>query len=473
MILVLILQGDKLQQEYREKSAAAPQNAKGQFDFGKWCDAKKLKAEAATAYRRAIELDPEFEPARKALGQRKVLGRWVSDEIYKDSSWWAHPKVDQKRVDDAILKACEWLLNQSGKLPTGKHTFAGIRSVALRYDELVLLTVLESGWDRRDPRVQALISKVATNPMDITYHVVLKAMCLATIDPMKYQQQLAQCAQFLVDNQNSNGGWSYGQAIQTPASYTPVEKGPVEIETGVQGNGRPAKVIKQIEIKKGKALGTTESDASNSQYAALGIRACLSGLVVVPKESITSAEAYWEKLQQSDGGFGYGTGPNRDISEGKPYGSMTAGAIGALGIYKYYRNRVWKDTVDIKNAPSIVKGVAWMGQNLSYQKNPFAGFEAWKYYWFYAVERAGRILETESFGAREWYPEGAEAILGLQKPDGSFAAEVWKLPPQAMGSIKDIACPGVTMETCFSILFLRRGTPKLNETIQIRTDHGK
>jgi hypothetical protein len=38
-----------------------------------------------------------------------------------------------------------------------------------------------------------------------------------------------------------------------------------------------------------------------------------------------------------------------------------------------------------------------------------------------------------------------------------------------MGSIKDLACPGVLTETCFSVLFLRRSTPKLDETIQIKT----
>lgn len=465
-LILVLFQSD----EYKAKAAAAPQNAKGQFDLGKWCDSKRLKDEAKAAYRRAIEIDPEFEPARKALGHRKVLGRWVSDELYRDPSWWAHPKVDQKRVDEAIVKGCEYLLNLSPRMPSGTHTYPGIRGTKLRYDELVLLTLLESGWDRKDPRIQGLIGRVAANPNDLTYHVSLKAMCLAAADPMKYQQQLAQCAQFLVDNQNPNGGWGYGQTVACPAMYTPVEKGPIKIETGVENAGaKKERPPRQIEIRKGKDVSNKDTDASNSQYAALGIRACLSGLVVVPKETIAAAESYWEKLQQPDGGWIYGSTPSRDLSEGKPYGSMTAGALGALGIYKYYRNRVWGDPTDIKGHPAIVKGLDWMGKHLDYAKNPNCGFAAWRYYWYYAVERAGRLLETETFGAREWYPEGVEAILKLQKPDGSFAPEIWQLPSNAMGSIKDLACPGVVMETCFSVLFLRRSTPKLDETIQIKT----
>jgi hypothetical protein len=467
--ILLLLQDS----EYTAKLAAAPQNAKGQYDLAKWCESKKLKAEATAAYQKAIELDPEFEPARKALGQRKVLGRWVSDEIYKDTRWWAHPKVDQKQVDEAVLKAGEYLLNLSTRLPNGQHTYPGIKGTRLRYDELVLLTLLESGWDRKDARLQGLMAKVAADPLDITYHVALKAMCLAAIDPVKYQQQLAQCAQFLVDNQNPNGGWSYGQQVQLPPSFPVVDKGPVQIETGVEAGKSKAKPPKQVEIKKGKSVSTSETDASNSQYAALGLRACLSGLVVVPKEVITAGENYWIKLQQPDGGWIYGSTPNRDLSDGKPYGSMSAGALGSIAIYKYYRNRVWNDPLDLKTDPTIAKGVDWMGKHLDFSKNPQCGYAAWKHYWFYAVERAGRLLETETFGSHEWYPEGAPVILGLQKPDGSFAPEVWQLPANAMGSIKDIACPGVVMETCFCILFLRRATPKLDETIQIKTGTGK
>lgn len=465
---LFLFQDDKVRQQYEEKRLQAPQTAKGQYDLGRWCDQKKLKEEALKAYERSIEIDPDFEPARKALGHKKVLGRWTSEKNYADTSWWAHPKVDQKKVDDAIVKGVNYLLNQVGKFPEIGHPH-GHR---LRAEELALLTCLEAGWDRKDPRLQQLINKVLSNPVDFTYHVALKAMCLATLDPMKYQQYLAHCAQFLVDNQASNGQWGYGKTVPMmpqPGQYPTTANGPIpDISTGVEGS-RPdpkAPQPKQVVIKKGQNVGGSNGDNSNTQYAALGLRACLSGLVVVPKETIEQAEQWWEKDQHSDGGWGYsaGTGGMGGGGAEPSWGSMTAGAVGALAIYKYYRMRVFGDDVDWKNAPSIKKGADWMGKNLDFNKNPHHPMiNAWQYYWYYAIERAGRLLETEHFGSHEWYPEGANEFLKRQQPDGSWQKEEWGGGGQFIP--KDSLLPGVITETCFAILFLRRATPKLDETL--------
>ena len=48
-------------------------------------------------------------------------------------------------------------------------------------------------------------------PLEWTYDVSLQAMILEEIDRVKYQARIAQCAQFLVDNQCPNGQWSYGE----------------------------------------------------------------------------------------------------------------------------------------------------------------------------------------------------------------------------------------------------------------------
>jgi len=454
---------ERTRQQYEEIRLQAAQNAKGQYELGKWCERKRLREEAIKAYERAIEIEPEFEAARKALGHKKVLGRWTSEKNYADSSWWAHPKVDQKRVDDAIVKGVEVLLNQVGKWPDAQSF-----NLKFRYDELVLLTALESGWDRRDPRLVALMDRVSRLPLDRTYHVALRAMCLAAMDPLKYQQFLAQCAQFLVDNQCKSGQWTYGKPVTNlppPGQYPTTDKGPIpNLSTGVAGDLDPkakaAPQPKQIEIKKGKSVGEDVGDNSNSQYAALGIRACLSGLVVVPKETIQAAERWWESRQLSDGGWGYDFANFPQQS----WGSMTAGAVGCLAIYKYYRSRVWGEKVDWKADPGIRRGAAWLGQKLTYGGNPNHPFgNLWHHYWVYAVERAGRLLETEQFSGREWYPEGANWLLSRQNADGSWQEEAWGQNPKA-GHI-----PGPVSETCFAILFLRRATPKLDDTIRIQS----
>jgi len=465
LVLSLFLQDGAVREQYEKKRLEAPQTARGQTDLGRWCERVKLREEAVKAYERAIEIDPDFADARKALGHKKVLGRWTSDKNYADPSWWAHPKVEQKKVDAAVVRGGEWLLNNAHKLPEISHT---IGSLKLRMEELVLLTLLESGWDRKDPRLTQLMQRVLSLPLDRTYHVSLRAMCLAAIDPLKYQQQLAQCAQYLVDNQADNGGWGYGQPTAIPASFPAKEQGPVQIETGNGGVAPAVSKLKQIELKKLKPVGETMTDNSNAQYAALGLRACLSGLVVVPKETIQAAESYWEKNQRSDGGWAYsGTGANR-VPDDKSYGSMTAGAVGSLVIFKYYRSRVWRQAADWKGADSIKRGVEWLGKELDYAKNPNAPYNAWQYYWFYAVERAGRLLETEQFAAKEWYPLGADPLMGRQSADGSWTEEKWDAPGGTM-SAKFMLAPGVTTETCFALLFLRRATPKTDETIQIKT----
>jgi tetratricopeptide (TPR) repeat protein len=461
-LAVFIFAQQDIHEQYEEKRMQAPQNAKGQYELGRWCEQHKLKEEAIKAYERAIEIDPEFEPARKALGHKKVLGRWTSEKEYNDPSWWAHPKVDQKKVDEAILKGVQYLLKTP--LPPIDH-----KTFKLRYDELVLLTILESGWDRNDKDVKALIARVLSLPLDKTYHVSLRAMCLAAMDPLKYQQELAQCAQFLVDNQCENGQWTYGEKVEKmpePGMFptTGSGKGPIpDIETRPEGGPPPPKNAprpKQVEIKKGKPLGPAVGDNSNSQYAALGLRACLSGFVVVPKETIEKAEKQWEKTQKSDGGWSYNAAGPPDTS----YGSMSAGAIGALAIYKYYRKRVWGENADWKNEPSVTKGIDWLSKNLNYTKNPNLGLPGpvrMAYYWAYATERVGRLLDTESFGTREWYPEGANYLLGKQLADGSWTREDWA----SDNSMRDKAIPGNISETCFAILFLRRATPRLSDTI--------
>jgi hypothetical protein len=443
---------DKLRQEYDHKRANASQNPKGQFELGTWCEIKGLREEAIRAYERAIEIDPDYEPARKALGHKFVLGRWASEQNYADPSWWAHPKVDQKKVDEAIVRGVEFLLKQE-RLPRVRH---GARH--FRMEELALFAVLESGWDRRDPRVEQLLRNVLKQPLDSTYAVSLRAMALASLDPIKHQQSLAACAQFLVDTQAENGQWGYGKPLASlPSSFRPADKPPI---------ARIDPKLPQIEIRRGKSAADKTGDNSNSQYAALGLRACLSGLVVAPPETLRAALRWWQECQNADGGWGYDDPRLGKLAPDpeKSWGAMTAGAVGALAIYAYTLDRVW---VEAKTPDSIPRGTAWLAKNLAFDRHPQQPANVFHYYWIYAVERAGRLLETETFGAKEWYPEGAHYLLARQQPSGAWTPEAWTVPPALAGLFKkEDLIPGAVTETCFAILFLRRATRRLDDTIK-------
>jgi hypothetical protein len=210
--------------------------------------------------------------------------------------------------------------------------------------------------------------------------------------------------------------------------------------------------------------GPPTGDNSNSQYAALGIRACHDAGIVIPKGVILAAQTWWRISQlddpknrgvASEGGSyapaGWCYGP-RD--HGHPaYSTMTAGAVGAVAIWNFL-----EDEKSTKKDPTLQKGIAWLGANFSVKGNEGPSEHVkdtgWMlYYYLYALERAGVLAGTETFGGRRWYAEGAEVILAAQKPDGSWLSPL----PHSDRSDTTNAC----WDTCFAILFLKRATAPL------------
>jgi hypothetical protein len=63
--------------EYVKLRAAAADTPAAQVELAKWCEEQGLKAGWRTHLKRAIELDPDCEPARVALGFVRVAGMWV------------------------------------------------------------------------------------------------------------------------------------------------------------------------------------------------------------------------------------------------------------------------------------------------------------------------------------------------------------------------------------------------------------
>ncbi len=405
--------------------------------------------------------------------------------------------VDQKQVDAAIEKGVAWLKNAPS--PGSHHEIANC-------DELILLTLVTAGVTEEDPKVQELLKRVLEAPLNRTYPVVLQAMALEEIDRVKYQSKIAQCGLFLVDNQCKNGQWDYGQP--TPGNV-PVEAGPANVATGgtqglagsgpggglrefmVPGEGEnkflmrkkptPTRKITIRATRGGPAAG----DNSNSQYAALGMRACHDSGVMIPKEVIAHARQWWiscafkpEKLDKNElarqdvktgpgGGEvlptlppvgwcyrGYGlcdvwsTKPGGD----SPDGGMTAGAVGAICIYDYMLGVKWKSDV------YALGGISWMAQHFSVTENPgpsenaFSHPNSWLLYYLYAMERVGMLYDTRLIGKHDWYMEGATYLLGAQNGDGSW----FKSAPdegERRGSTP-------TYDTCYAILFLKRATRK-------------
>src|SRR5262245_23803560 len=113
----------------------------------------------------------------------------------------APPPVDEAQVDAAIRKGIAYL-----RTAPSPATHAGIKDS----DELILWTYVHAGVRESDPDFQKLFKKMVDGPLEKTYKVALQAMILEELDRVKYQERIAQCATFLVDNQCLNGQWSYG-----------------------------------------------------------------------------------------------------------------------------------------------------------------------------------------------------------------------------------------------------------------------
>jgi hypothetical protein len=128
---------------------------------------------------------------------------------------------------------------------------------------------------------------------------------------------------------------------------------------------------------------------------------------------------------------------------------MTAGAVGAIAILDYLQAK------DGKKNPHVHDGLAWLAKNWSVTENHGPSEvengvgNAYLYYYLYALERVGMLLDVGSIGNHSWYPEGAEMLLKVQQPDGS-----WK------GSRPEVPA----WDTCFAILFLKRATRGLVAT---------
>ncbi|MBI3858523.1 MAG: hypothetical protein HY293_22795 [Planctomycetes bacterium] len=349
----------------------------------------------------------------------------------------AADKVDPVKVDAAIKKGLAYLKTQLGRFGTLNKR---------RSDELILWTFTHGGIAENDPDFEKLLKNVLETPLEWTYNVSLQAMILEELDRVKYQGRIAQCAQFLVDNQCQNGQWSYGEVDQfakdvpTGTGKKAVASGPkAKPEKNPPGTRVKPKVLNTITIKQMKK-GPVKGDNSNSQYASLGLRACHDAGVVLPAEVLELGEKWW---RDGLGGDGWGYLSKNDTG----YGSMTAGAVGALTIYLFIQGKPWlKDK-------EVTTGMDWLAKNFTVTQNPGphdadGGQGGWQYYFLYALERAGIFFGTETMGAHEWYVEGAQYLLGQQKDDGSWMSK---------------GADHAIWDTCFAILFLRRATRPLRD----------
>jgi hypothetical protein len=364
------------------------------------------------------------------------------------------PQVDQKKVDAAIKKGVQYLVAQVGKMPL---SFEKEPTRTCHSDELVLWTLIHAGVPESTAPFKFLFKNVTGGEFRRTYEVALQAMILEELDRVRYQDRILLCAQFLVDNQCANGQWNYGES---PTKDVPTVYGALPVPTAGRPTTGPRQkpaVVKKLKVRQLRN-GPKDGDNSNSQYAALGIRACADAGIVFPDELLVRARKWFRDAQHEvEGGAAGGVPTGTGISAAPRgwcyadkwhghggYGSMTAGAIGGMAIYDTLLGEDWR------NDQAVMSGLSWLARNFSVSGNPGPPSEEWAkndpkvfhYYYMYALERAGVLCKTEWIGRHAWYSEGANVLLAAQGRDGAW---------------NDIH------DTCFAILFLKRATRPLED----------
>ncbi len=239
-----------------------------------------------------------------------------------------------------------------------------------------------------------------------------------------------------------------------PATDSGVQRGLAHLETA-EGGGTydqaclalarsaafPAVPLEQVQLAADTLMGMQarggawgypegEEDLSNTQYAALGLHAAARVGAKVPDRTWRSLGDATVDFALGDGAFGY----RRDSRSGS--GSMTAGGGAPLPRARVLGAGAGPPGPPARAGPRARDGgLDWLGRRFSVQGNPGGG---WHLYYLYGLERVGALADQPRLGGHDWYAEGAQVLLGLQQPNGS-----WE------GSLES---------TCFALLFLRRAT---------------
>jgi hypothetical protein len=403
-------------------------------------------------------------------------------------------EVDQIKVDLAIEKGIKFLKSgNAGHLAMTDHVG---RKISKR--ELVLFTYCHADVPETDADFKVLFDSMMADKLEATYAVALQAMVLEEVERVKYQKRILMCAQFLVDNQSAQGFWGYGSPsiyVEDVAYEMPKRKdvasgggkeGGVKQFEMPQTSGPKNKPTVKNKVKVEKKRDGEPNDNSNTQYAALGMRACHdSGIIIEGK--VTDAAINWIRNCQKkptgpdedliEGGVngpggknGVASGPGggtvpggsmvqkkaapagwcyRDHAEHEAYGSMTAGSVGTLCMWDYIKDNDDGKKKSWKNDKNVLNGLQWMAKNFSvtYNPGPYEHAQMAKdsknqyLYYMYALERAGLLYGTEMMGTHKWYPEGAKVLIETQGANGAWGDG--------------------TVDTCFAILFLKRATRAL------------
>jgi len=312
-----------------------------------------------------------------------------------------------RQVRAAIFRAVDRLRNLQG--PGGRWAdYAQDGGVTA----LVTYALLEAGVAPDDRAVEAALQSLRRAPNDYTYVVALKAMAFSAADPTRYREDIQNCAERLVFFQTATGGWGYGQAVPPPPDPN-------------YDFGLPSA---KVEAERQRV--SQRPDASNTQFAILGLAEAERAGARVPLDAWRKADRFLRTTHRPDGGWGYvysgpetvpakGAGENGAAEPDESYGSSTAVSVASLCLCHDLLAPADTPEAAGERLAAIDKGLAWIAAHYTLAENPGRAL-AWYYFWLYGLERAGVATGRRMMGGHDWFREGTALLVEGQRADGSW-----------------------------------------------------
>lgn len=344
---------------------------------------------------------------------------------------------DPEVIEKAVERGLAFLKANAPAQNGGRATIGG-------------LALLKADVPVEAPEIKAVLDKIVAKVVKGKYspgtgneHIYesgLDAITLETADSAKYKPEIEAIARYIIGAQNPGGDWHY----------------PNHPNSG--------------------------GDTSVTQYGILGLWAAARAGVRVPGEVWDKAAAWHLNSQRATGGFVYHpTEGGNDVTIG-----MTTAGTASLHVCRMYLFPTVNGKIVRKSEPrsaprgrrfgvlerfdpetthpvgdhgdkapkatsyvakasldkideAIGRGLDWLNANFAVRN-----VTRFKLYYLYTLERLTALADLQTIGEHDWYAEGAEHLLELQKPNGSWTVE-----------------NDPVVDTAFAVLFLVRATNKM------------
>jgi hypothetical protein len=153
-------------------------------------------------------------------------------------------------------------------------------------------------------------------------------------------------------------------------------------------------------------------------------------------------------------GFSYIRSYKDNAGESHPSSGMTACGVANLMMCRFVltdggrKKDAWESRPDAKKVQDAVyDGLAWLQSNWEGYTNVHPSHQpVYTHYWHYALERAMDLVGNQKLGERFWYSDIGQELINRQDAKGFWRSGSTPYDPNDV------------LDTCFSLLFLRRAT---------------